>query len=317
MQKRIDYIDTAKGLLIILVIFGHALLFNVSDCTKQYYFILKVIYSFHMAAFLILSGIVFNITKWCSLSCLLFIKTKIYRIIIPYIFFEIGGVFFQYIFKWEETGSFKHILWNIVTLKTYVGADWFLPTYFMAELLCLMCFKYFRKIVKIIIYLPYILITFIPQCNNRFAEIILRVLICTSLILVGCIWKEFFVIQKTILYDFVSVIILLFCALKNEIVFLHIPRVGNVMLFILGAISGTYFVIKVSQRISSKMLLYLGRNTIAIMGTHQNIELAIAYYFGTYASFGFILFYFFVMFLGELLIIPLLNIVFPFLIGRK
>lgn len=317
MQERLNYVDNAKGLLIILVIFGHALLFNVSDCTQPYYYILKVIYSFHMAAFLILSGIVFNVTKWCSLSCLLFIKTRIYRIIIPYIFFEIVGAFFHYVFHWGEVGSFKHILWNILTLKTYVGADWFLPTYVMAELLCLVCLKYLRKITQIIICIPYIWVIFMPQYTNRVAGIILRILICTSLILVGCIWKEFFVAPKTILWDLFSVIILLFCAQKNEAVFLHIPQVGNVILFIFGAISGTYFVIRVSQRITSKLLLYLGRNTIPIMGTHQNIELAIAYYLGSGASFGFILFSFMVMFLGELLIVPLFNTFFPFLVGKK
>ncbi len=52
MKKRIDWIDVAKGLLIILVIIGHSF--------PEDRLIRAIIYSFHIPAFFILSGITFT-----------------------------------------------------------------------------------------------------------------------------------------------------------------------------------------------------------------------------------------------------------------
>ena len=51
MNKRIRWIDIAKGILILLVIIGHC---EVGSCVKY------VIYSFHMGAFFFLSGLTFS-----------------------------------------------------------------------------------------------------------------------------------------------------------------------------------------------------------------------------------------------------------------
>lgn len=49
--KRIDWIDTAKGIGIIAVIIGH---FHVPDLT------MRLIYSWHMPLFFIISGILYT-----------------------------------------------------------------------------------------------------------------------------------------------------------------------------------------------------------------------------------------------------------------
>lgn len=80
VKKRIEWIDVAKALAIILVIFGHA---SKKTSWVQPDFIVYIIYSFHMALFFVLSGWTFqyrkNLTEIKSACC---IKVK-----------RLGGVF--------------------------------------------------------------------------------------------------------------------------------------------------------------------------------------------------------------------------------
>ena len=81
-EQRIGNIDTAKGILIILVVIGHVLNFNAPATSA----IKTWIYSFHMPAFFIISGLLINPEKWERQSFLTFIKHKAYSLLIPYIF---------------------------------------------------------------------------------------------------------------------------------------------------------------------------------------------------------------------------------------
>ena len=69
MEKRIEYIDSIRGLAIFLVVMGHAIAWNYGDwqqiCVfspsqpKSYWVggvVWQVIYSFHMALFFMVSG---------------------------------------------------------------------------------------------------------------------------------------------------------------------------------------------------------------------------------------------------------------------
>ena len=74
-NKRKDYIDLARGLVILLMLVGHSGAPQL--CTKM-------IYGFHMPFFFILSGYLYNYEKWdkCSIRKLIASKFKAY--IVPY-----------------------------------------------------------------------------------------------------------------------------------------------------------------------------------------------------------------------------------------
>ena len=57
MNNRNLYIDVQKGLLMVLVIIGHLSYFEYESRT------ITLIYSFHMPAFLIISGYLLNINQ--------------------------------------------------------------------------------------------------------------------------------------------------------------------------------------------------------------------------------------------------------------
>ena len=150
MKKRIDWIDVAKGISIILVIIGHSIKYN-SD-------IYRFILSFHMPIFVILSGITHKIPKSKDK-----IKENIYKyikqLLIPYILTFFIIMLLQTLTNDKLTllsfakNFFVTLIWgNGVkytllghTLKS-VGPLWFLITLFLSKIIFdLLSFKLKEK----------------------------------------------------------------------------------------------------------------------------------------------------------------------------
>ena len=70
-KQRLDWLDIAKGIAILLVIVGHTV--NNPSIIRQ------VIFSFHMPLFFILAGYTFRIKPWGEL-----LKTSATRLLVPY-----------------------------------------------------------------------------------------------------------------------------------------------------------------------------------------------------------------------------------------
>jgi fucose 4-O-acetylase-like acetyltransferase len=317
-RKRIEYLDTAKGLLILLVVFGHALLFSGGAVTEPYSYIMKAVYSFHMTAFFLISGFLFNREKWCGSSLASFAGKRALRLMIPYFFFEITGAAVHRIFSWGEPDSVREVILNILSQKVYTGADWYLPTLFLGEMLAFCCLKYLHRNVSIAAAAAVIGAAALAQghIGGQALCILSRSLLCTSLLLTGFYTKSFFLSAKSWLRLSGAFLIWILSSQLNSLTFLHAPTIGNPVLFLLSGICGTYFILGVSEKVHVRFLEYLGRNTLPVMGTHQNFEHLIAYFWGTSASAAFILISFLIMFLPQLVLVPLMNRFCPFLIGR-
>lgn len=119
MQQRIDELDFLKGVFIILMITFH--LVYIGD---SYPYAKRVVYTFHMPGFLIISGYLMNITKPCKEL----IKTML-GYAIPYIVME-GG----YIVMAAALPIREHI--DVLTLGVFIdrlflhpiGPYWYLQT---------------------------------------------------------------------------------------------------------------------------------------------------------------------------------------------
>lgn len=81
MEKRIKFIDIARGVAICIIVLGHTMVYS-KNCVE----IFKFLYSFNVALFFILSGYLFNIKNESFFD---FIKRKFLRICIPYLFWEL------------------------------------------------------------------------------------------------------------------------------------------------------------------------------------------------------------------------------------
>ena len=119
---RIQEIDMAKGLLILLMVAFHLGLFNA-----KYPHACQIVYAFHMSGFLLISGYLFSANKEPQK----FLK-GIYGIVVPYIAFEIayllgGGMLGKFI------GASNTFDGGVLTLLNHIafspsGTYWYLHT---------------------------------------------------------------------------------------------------------------------------------------------------------------------------------------------
>lgn len=258
--NRLDYLDTAKGVLIILVILGHVFF-------KYPY--MNFVYSFHLSSFLIITGILFFHVSKVKRPFVKSFKTAIYTLFIPFIFFETIGCLIkiahgsQFVFPWSVLNPFLG--------SYYVGADWYLQTAFFSELL----FIGFEKTkASQYIKLPLYALMFIVGCllpRDQFRYILLnRVFISTAFIAIGYyLYNVFTMIDIRLIIA--STIITILCSTFNGYVSLYSIAIGNPVLYLLGAVSGGYMCIALCHLIKMNQLRTIGKNSLILMGTHQNL----------------------------------------------
>jgi polysaccharide biosynthesis protein PslL len=127
MSKRIEYLDIAKGIGILLVVLGH------NDFEVISLFVQRLIYSFHMPLFFFLSGYFLN----TAIPFFSFIKKRFHTLLKPF-FFTIFLIYFTSI-SFEKMG-FNTAITRIV--KSLYGSGhyldwvqlWFLPHLFAVSL---------------------------------------------------------------------------------------------------------------------------------------------------------------------------------------
>lgn len=133
---RIPWIDFAKGIAIYLVVLGHIIQYIFPENALLF----KIIYSFHMPLFFVLSG--FTFTKNTEQSYSAFVKNKIKSLGMPYLLFLLISIFElsikaisrqELFWKWDS--FFNTIL---LTNESIFSQLWFFPTLFAAE--CILFF---------------------------------------------------------------------------------------------------------------------------------------------------------------------------------
>lgn len=115
MEKRDSYFDNAKTLLIFLVVFGH-LIQSYIETNAFISYLYNFIYTFHMPAFIIISGF---FAKGIYEKGYIWKITK--KLIIPYVLFQgLYAVFYYFLHK-EDTFRFELLdprwsLWFLISL---------------------------------------------------------------------------------------------------------------------------------------------------------------------------------------------------------
>lgn len=137
MDKRINWLDTAKGIGIILVVLGHISFrpetINVWLC------------SFHMPLFFLLAGITYNAEKYSDFK--VFLNNKAETLVIPYFIFAIISWLWDaawnvlYLIKdgteLPVNTMVKNAIGIFVQIRTtaYGPGVWFIPCIFVAFIL--------------------------------------------------------------------------------------------------------------------------------------------------------------------------------------
>ena len=137
MSKRIEYIDIARGVGIILVVMGHN---DFASTISPFFY--HVIYSFHMPLFFFLSGFFLNI----SVPFVEYFKKRFNSLLKPY-FFTVFLIYFTTV-AFGVTMSFQTALLRIV--KFFYGAGYYLDwvqLWFLTNLFVVSLYAYLFLVV--------------------------------------------------------------------------------------------------------------------------------------------------------------------------
>ena len=276
-KDRITWIDSAKGILIVIVILGHSLAETSFESPFYHGYILsfRLITLFHMPAFFIISGLLMNNKKgWKVLSPWLYIKRKLSKLVLPYFIFEgIAIILLVFILRFK---TFKNALIDTLILKCNLGADWFLVTMFFSSCLFFFIIRLTdSKCMLVITILVSIAIASFCNRESHLQLLLARCLIALCFMAIGYLfegYKEYISMINMPLYlTFIALFILAFAVLNGPVSMYDIMMGKSKLVFVLGAILGTLLVMCMSQRLATNMFSIIGKNSLVIMGVHQHI----------------------------------------------
>ena len=211
------------------------------------------------------------------------------------------------------------ILYSIVTIHPHVGADWFLPTMFVAEFLLWMVVKTEKKRIYPFVILGCFATAFLTPDLNHLVVCFRRVLVALAFLLCGILGKQFF-IKHSIPGLVLSGLAVIMIAFVNGTVDLYWRQFGNPLFYIAGGILGTYWILNLSHFLSgrlAKTLARIGRSSLIIMGTHQNIQVTISVLFGGPYTEAVFLIASIATIIYELIIVPVYEKYVPFFVGIR
>lgn len=139
LQKRVPYVDIAKGIGIILVVMGH------NDFSLVSPFAHKLIYSFHMPMFFFMSGMFFK----TDMPFLNFLKNRFHRVLKPFL-----AILLLIFFASLSFSKISLLMAGRRLIKAMYGSGyyidwvqlWFLPHLFAVSLFAYFFFKAVKRL---------------------------------------------------------------------------------------------------------------------------------------------------------------------------
>lgn len=269
--ERIEWIDEAKGIGILLVMFGHCYL-HWDFC---FWF-----YSFHMALFFFLSGYTFSRKERYDR----FLKKKIQTLLVPYLFFVIVTMLCNGVLAITHGNSYdvldiakQYLIQNRYTLL------WFITCLFLAEqamyVLSILNSKYVKNrfwlisfAIALIVFYLYRIIIDIDLPWNADLTILGTAFMCLGQWCKNSkCFTTYFAKPKMLLC--LGVVVCLIASALNYKYFTKVDWYsdcwGNPILFVIAAISGIIAVISISMLKNNKILVAVGKNSLMYYGLHR------------------------------------------------
>lgn len=271
-NDRIKWIDTCKGIAMILVILGHSHLPKILQ---------SFIYSFHMPLFFFLSGYVFNVKNTFKEFSIKKLKT----LYIPYLVFSLVIYIFDFTMYFISNKIHKNYNFNFVNRiigiilpwrGVFSGVLWFLICLVVMEFIMWFIIKASKNNNKIIIAITSIItiigviyIKLIGLALPFYIDVVFITFIYFSL---GYSLKSSKLLRNIKLnkvsIGIITMILFItyyinYLDLGKTNVELYESKIGNVVLYFLSAFSGIIIFVVISKKFEkSKILNFLGKNTL-------------------------------------------------------
>ena len=280
--KRLDFIDTARGLSILAVIIGHI----ISKQAPLLENINAFLYAFHLPLFFIISGFLFKADS--SPKGFLLKKVKAYGI--PYVFCSVVISCYYILIRAVDSGTGGlgvYILWMIKNfiVQTRFTVLWFLSVLFFAEILLYFFFVISKKkIVYMWIISVFFGISFMIYDICGLPALPWNIdtsFIVVPFLLFGFSLKKYnFFNLKIVEVSQITLLFLIFgvtCVAVNT----YMTGGGHMDMFasqyrfipfvLLAAFSLSLFFLLLSRKITIRSLRWLGANTMVFFAFHQAI----------------------------------------------
>lgn len=283
--KRDEYIDAIRGAVIILMLVGH------SGAPKL---VTTLIYGFHMPFFFILSGLLYNRTKWESKGLKKLVISKFKAYIIPY--FILCGIniaieiFYDYLNGFTMLQLYKEakdsIIWVLYSYSTKARMStsvplWFLPCIFLSTILTYLFLKVKNRVLRGTVIAMGLMINVALKIYK--APPILPwhlgvAFVGAFFMIVGYYGKRAIdenATENNMAMILILSIIFLFCTELTGKVDVNVRNYGtHPFLFIVGSTAMSMALILLFKNYlpNSKVLTFLGQNTLVIMGFNYTIN---------------------------------------------
>jgi Fucose 4-O-acetylase and related acetyltransferases len=330
-QRRIKWVDVAKGIGIIAIILCH------SPIPGN---LLRFVLSFNVPLFFFLSGYTFKM-KGTFYS---FVRKRIRSLIVPYLLFSVIFYLFWFVIERRllsgvsEVNPIKPLVGilyanNIDSYMIYDVVLWFIPCLFITEVLFYMLSKITVNSKRILIMLSlFVLIGFV---DSHYMEFRLPWGIDIAFVAVvfygtGYILKNFkykmdnMKIWFKIMIIAASIAVAVIISHKNSFVYMYNNEYGNYVYFYIAAYGGITACIFIAIILSkSRILSYIGRNTLIILIMHPKVLMLLSFSF--HRLFHLVIqnsFIFGALYtlLSIIIILPFIYIInryFPFVLGKE
>ena len=269
-NKRKRYLDIAKGIGIILVVWAH-----VDGPGSRY------INLFHMPMFFLISGLLFNEKS----SCESFIIRKFKSLYIPFLSWNILIYFIEFLLRTNleskefQLDAYLSVVFQIeagVNKSTFLGATWFLASLFWVSVIYKCLYSLLKKyIAHVAVYMAIISFIFaIIAFRITIPYFISRTVICSFFYSCGFLLKPLLEKMSNIVWkNFFSIVLLVVFFLINRNNFANMGQnlYVNRLFFLVGAFLASISVIILSNEIDNKLeqlggcLAFLGINSMEIV----------------------------------------------------
>ena len=333
-QKRKEWIDIYKGIAILLVIIGHL---NISPMLYRF------IFSFHMYAFFFVSGFTYSEKKEQHIHTYIYNNFK--KLVIPYFLFaflwDISHLFILFYTTHTMDLSLDSIIKNILTVvlcgtiksNASIGPAWFLIALFVMRI----NFRFLIKLThnnKCLIMIVSIALFVLAYCFNGsdylpfkiFSTLSAYLFMSTGYISKDQIEKIYlktnFGINILMIIFFFSTAFIFSTFQDTDLLLVSNILPHNIVLVLLCAFAGIFGLIFLSftmeKNLLSKLLIYYGRNSLIIMGTHSELHFLSRFLLEKIGISGKIndVITFFITIILVIPIIQILNNHFPKLVGH-
>ena len=264
MNNRRDDIDYARGIAMLLIVIGHT-----PDLNS---IVVKVLYSFHVPLFFIITGMLIAYTRSENKSWKYIIIGMIKRIVIP---MSVWEIFTDVMYCFTGKDALVNLLKNTMQLDFNLGVLWFLPCTMFAQIVVIASEKAlkdndFRGKYFFILSVSMIAGIMCPWIRLK------RCLIAIAFLEVGLLYEKYFKYSKKALG--VCAIIWAITMCLNSKVDLSAGLLGNPFFYILHSTCGSFVIIMLCKYIrNNNVLKWIGQNTIGILMTHTFVRHFIFY----------------------------------------